>query len=74
MMTLSGSTVLSLTDSIAIAIAQSYMLARARLASHPSPVLRAQAVTDHMEADAKLLERERFTQPPLPPPARSALP
>ena len=36
----SKSTVLHLIDSIAIAIAQGYMLARVRLISHPSPVVR----------------------------------
>ncbi len=40
----SNSTVLHLIDSIAIAITQGYMLARARLTSHPSPVLRAKAL------------------------------
>ncbi len=54
----SHSTVLHLIDSIAIAIAQGYMLARARLTSHPSPVLRAQALADHLDRDARLLERE----------------
>ena len=54
----SNSTVLHLIDSIAIAITQGYMLARARLTSHPSPVLRAKALADHLDRDARLLERE----------------
>ncbi len=54
----SSSTVLPLIDSIAIAIAQGYMLARMRLTSHPSPVLRARALADHFEREARLLERE----------------
>ena len=36
----SNSSVLQFIDAIAIAIAQGYMLARARLVSHPSPLLR----------------------------------
>ena len=54
----SNSTVLHLNDSIAIAIAQSYLLARGRLLSHPSPVFRAWIVADHATLEARLLERE----------------
>ena len=42
----SSSTVLLLIDLIAIAIAQGYTLARVRLTSHPSPVLRVTAGRD----------------------------
>ena len=54
----SNSTVLQLIDSVAIAIAQGYMLARARLTSHPSPVIRLAAARDAASWDARLLERE----------------
>ena len=54
----SSSTVLLLIDSIAIVIAQSYMLARARLTSHPSPVLRIATGRDASIWDNQLLERE----------------
>ena len=52
------STVLHLIDAIAIAIAQGYMLVRARLTSHPSPVIRLAAARDAASWDARLLERE----------------
>ena len=54
----SNSTVLHLIDAVAIAIAQGYMLARARLTSHPSPVIRLAAARDAASWDARLLERE----------------
>ena len=54
----SNSSVLPLIDSIAIAIAQGYMLARARLTLHPSPVVRLAAGRDAMAWNAALLERE----------------
>ena len=54
----SNSSVLQFIDAIAIAIAQGYMLARARLVSHPSPLLRLAAVRDALAWDAALLERE----------------
>ena len=54
----SNSSVLSFIDSIAIAIAQGYMLARARLTSHPSPVLRLAAARDAMAWENALLKRE----------------
>ncbi len=53
-----NSTVLQVIDSIAICIAQGYMLTRARLASHPSPVVRLAAARDNAVWDARLLERE----------------
>ena len=53
-----NSTVFQFIDSIAICIAQGYMLARARLASHPSPVVRLAAVRDNAAWDARLLKRE----------------
>ena len=58
MRTWSSSSVLPLIDAIAIVIAQGYMLARARLTSHPSPVLRLAAVRDAMAWDSALLKRE----------------
>jgi len=58
MRTWSNSSVPPFIDSIAIAIAQGYMLARARLTLHPSPVLRLAAVRDAVPWDASLLERE----------------
>ena len=59
MPTSSSSPALQFIDAIAIAIAQGYILARARLTSHPSPVLRLAAVRDAIAWDAALLERER---------------
>ena len=58
MRTWSNSSVLPFIDSVAIAIAQGYMLARARLVAHPSPVLRLAAARDAAVWDAALLERE----------------
>ena len=54
----SSSTVLLLIDSIAIAIAQGYMLARVRLTSHPSPVLRVTAMRAAAIWNYQLLKRE----------------
>jgi hypothetical protein len=54
----SNSTVLHLIDAVAIAIAQGYMLARARLNSHPSPVVRLASTRDAMAWDAAMLKRE----------------
>ena len=54
----SNSTVLHLIDSIAIAIAQGYMLARVRLISHPSPVVRLTAARDAASWDGRMHERE----------------
>ena len=54
----SRSPALHLIDAIAIAIVQGYMLAWARLTSHPSPVLRLAAVRDAVIWHAALLERE----------------
>ena len=58
MPTSSNSSALQIIDSIAIAIAQGYILARARLTSHPSPVLRLAAARDAVAWDVALLERE----------------
>ena len=58
MPTSSISLTLQFIDAIAIAIAQEYILARARLTSHPSPVLRLAAARDAVAWDAALLERE----------------
>ena len=58
MPTSSNSPALQLIDAIAIAIAQGYILARARLTAHPSPILRLAAVRDAIAWDAALLERE----------------
>ena len=55
----SNSTVLHLIDSVAIAIAQGYMLARARLISHPSPVIRLAAASDAASWDAPIKNLER---------------
>ena len=54
----SNSSVLQCIDAIAILIAQGYMLARARLVSHPSPLLRIAAVRDAWAWETALLERE----------------
>ena len=54
----SNSPALQLIDAIAVVIAQSYMLARACMTSHPSPVLRLAAVRDAMAWETALLERE----------------
>ena len=54
----SNSSVLQFIDAIAIAIVQGYMLAWARLVSHPSPLLRLAAVRDAWAWDSALLERE----------------
>ncbi len=58
MPTSSSSPALQLIDAIAVAIAQGYILATARMTSHPSPVLRLAAVRDAIAWDAALLERE----------------
>ncbi len=55
----SKSSVLQYIDDIAIAVAQGYKLARARLISHPSPVVRLAIARDAMAWDAALLEREQ---------------
>ena len=54
----SNSSVSQFIDAIAINTAQGYMLARARLTSHPSAVLRIAAVRDAVTWHAALLERE----------------
>ncbi len=58
MPTSSNSPALQLIDSVAIAIAQGYILARVRLTSQPSPVLRLAAAHDAIAWDVALLERE----------------
>ena len=54
----SNSSVLQCIDAIAILIAQGYMLARARLISHASPVVRVAAAQDAMAWDNAFLQRE----------------
>ena len=55
---LSSATVLSLVDSMAIVLAQAYQLARARLASAGSPILRLMVQRDQSVSEADLLLRE----------------
>ena len=54
----SNSSVLQFIDTIVIPMTQSYMLARARLPSRPSTVLRIAAVRDAVIWHAALLEQE----------------
>ncbi len=58
MSTSSSSPALQLIDAIAVTIAQGYILARARMTSHPSPVLRLAAIREATAWDAALLEQE----------------
>ncbi|MCL2647335.1 MAG: hypothetical protein FWD61_10090 [Phycisphaerales bacterium] len=55
---LSSTTVLHIVDSMAIALGQAYQLARARLASVASPVLRMMMDRDHAVTETELLRRE----------------
>jgi hypothetical protein len=55
---LSSATVLSLVDSMAIVLAQAYQLARARLASAGSPILRLLVQRDQEGTEGDLLRRE----------------
>ena len=55
---LSSATVLSLVDSVAILLSQAYQLARARLASAGSPILRLLAQRDQEATEGDLLRRE----------------
>ena len=55
---LSSATVLSLVDSMAILLSQAYQLARARLASAGSPILRLLVQRDQEATDGNLLRRE----------------
>jgi transposase-like protein len=55
---LSSATVLRLVDSMAILLAQAYQLARARLASASSPILRLLVQRDHAFSETDLRERE----------------
>jgi len=47
-----------LIESIAVAMAQGYGLARVRALSHPSAMIRMLAQRDHLYSEASLLERE----------------
>ena len=53
-----SSTIWQLIDTVAIVFSRAYMLARARAASLPSPVLRLIARRDHTHWEARMLERE----------------
>ena len=55
---LSSATVLRLVDSMAIVLAQAYQLARARLASAASPILRLVVQRDQAVSEVDLLRRE----------------
>ena len=55
---LSSATVLSLIDSMAILLSQAYQLARVRLASSGSPVLRVLVQRDQGATEVDLLRRE----------------
>jgi len=55
---LSSPAVLRLVDAMAILFSQAYQLARTRLASAASPVLRMMMQRDHALAEVELLQRE----------------
>ena len=55
---LSSVTVLGPVDSLAVAISTAYQLARVRLASAASPVLRLLVQRDHALGEVELLRRE----------------
>ncbi len=55
---LSSATALSLVDSMAILLSQAYQLARARLASGGSPILRLLVQRDQEATEVDLLRRE----------------
>ena len=55
---LSSATVLSLVDSMAILLSLAYQLARARLASAASPIVRLLVQRDHAVSETDLLRRE----------------
>lgn len=55
---LAPTSVLRLVDSVAILLAQAMQLARARVASQASPVLRLMAQRDHATGETELLRRE----------------
>lgn len=55
---LSSATVLSLVDSMAILLSQAYQLARARLASAASPIVRLLAQRDQEPTEVDMLRRE----------------
>ena len=55
---LSSATVLRLVDSMAIVLSQAYQLARARLASAASPILRLVVQRDQAVSEVDLLRRE----------------
>ena len=51
-------TILRIVDSVAIVLCQAYQLARARLASAASPVLRVMMERDQLLTESELLRRE----------------
>lgn len=53
-----SSSLWQIVDAVAIVFSRAYMLARARAASCPSPVLRLMARRDHTHWEARMLERE----------------
>ena len=55
---LSSATVLRLVDSMAIVLSQAYQLARARLASAGSPIVRLLVQRDQEVTEGDLLRRE----------------
>ena len=55
---MSSATVLRLVDSMAIVLSQAYQLARARLASAASPILRLIVQRDQAVSEVDLLRRE----------------
>ena len=55
---LAPTSVLRLVDSVAILLAQAMQLARVRVASEASPVLRMMAQRDHTAGETELLRRE----------------
>jgi hypothetical protein len=57
-MPLSPLTILSFIDTVAVVLSQAYQLARLRLASAASPVLRLLRQRDHALAKVQLLRRE----------------
>ena len=57
-MPLASATILSLVDSFAILLAQAYQLARVRLASASSPILRLVCQRDRVTSERELLRRE----------------
>ena len=58
-----SSTFWQIIDTVATVFSRAYMLARARAASLPSPVLRLIARRDHTHWEARMLERELVSLP-----------